>query len=892
MPVFPSTESILLHVRQAVGVLPDALTLSQKNKAAFADIGLPAARQQDIGMQLLGDILGLLDLDAPSTEYFLRHLIQWGNHHKTLELDTWTFGASDRQIAWTLLSRSIVPTLARVLAWWDLDGALAADMPRGEFWFLPTIAPESGQLELPLPKVLDWLVDLYGTSAAKYQEHLGDRTVDDGSQDARLRNVYNWKAGRLPRASNIIETFPDTESADAAKAFQGAFVVDPATAAADLFQAALAFVQRKALDAPTLARQIAFPDVVRLAAVLAGQGDEAEQARFVHALRVRYAAPTPRAIRQRLLVARAVQSGYDSLVKFLCPDVAADCTDPARNKVLQLVELFKRVFNLTVTAHNQAAGAGQAEEDRRFEAAMTRYERDDLLLAIAPSKAQAAPRLLPVQWATRFERMSVDDALEDLAPTDPGQVDAFVQRVMVRKVREDDDDRRVAAVLERARTSSPWRAMQDQSFDVLRCIIHVQGAPERVRQLACERLVEVAATTDERAEAALQMAINLLSRDVRQRPADAERQVDELLAQARTALDGGRHEALLWNAEAKQLLFKGRLKDAKARYRDALEACSSWGCGRLRGEIARDLLALEVADAQLPPGENTAVDKYYRNMVAFGMFEGEPVSLEDTAVWAHGYFWDDLYRPYRHAPSIRRPEAVDARKALTDLAAQLSTDEPINFPAWLANQRKAFERQRPADVRGDSVLTSFLKVLPHFVAAGKGHTSGRIRDFLRALIEAWPDQVGLSDFKGQTPLMLAAADGEAELVGHLLAAGAPVDAQDYLGRTALHAAVTGRSPACVQQLLAAGPDAGKVTFDESQSVLHTAVRVGDAGIARQIVRALPQLRDRLNVHGRTPAQELQHLVEHHAEFARVMLENPRLAPSISALREVADLLRT
>lgn len=891
MPAFPTTESILLHVHQAMGVLPDAPTLSLKNKAAFADIGLPAARQHDIGMQLLADILGLLDLDDRSGEYFLRHLVQWGNHHKGLELDTWTYGASDRQIAWTLLSRSIVPTLARVLAWWDLDGALAADMPRGEFWFLPTIAQKSGRLELPMPKVLDWLIDLYGTSAGEFQEHLGDSTVDDGSQDARLRNVYNWKAGRLPRASSIIETFPDTEPVDHAKAFKGAFVVDSAASPADLFQAALAFAQRKALDAPTLARQIAFPNVERLGVVLTGQGDEAEQARFVHALRVRYAAPTPRAIRQRLLVARAVQSGYASLVKFLCPDVEAACTDLARNKVLQLVELFKRVFNLTVTAHNKAAGAGQTEEDRLFEAAMTHYERADLLLAIAPSKAQAAPRLVPVQWATRFERTGADDALEDLAPTDPSQVEAFVQRVMARTVREDDDDRRVETVLERSRTSSPWRAMEDQSFEVLRRVIHVQDAPERVRQLACERLVEIAATTDERAKAALQLAINLLARDARHRPADAERQVDELLAQARAAFNGGHFEPLLSNAEAKQLLFKGRLKDAKARYRHALEACASKGCGRLRGEIARDLLALEMADAPLPAGENTAVDKYYRNMVAFGMFEGELASLEDTAVWAHGYFWDDLHRPYRHAPSIRRPESVDARKTLAELAARLSSDEAIDFLAWLADHRKALAQRRLADVRGDSVMTFFLKALPRFVAAGDSHTPGRIRDFLRALIEVWPDQTRLGDFKGQTPLMLAADGGESELLGHLLAAGAPVDAQDYLGRTALHAAVTGRSPACVQQLLAASPDTDKVTIDESQSVLHTAVRVGDLGIARQIVQALPRLCDRLNSHGRTPAQELQHLVEHHAEFAQVMLANHRPAPSIPALQEIAELLR-
>ena len=891
MPAFPSTESILLKVRQAIGVFPGASTLSTSDKAAFADIGLSAARQHDIAERLIGEILSLLDLDDDSREYFLRHLLQWGNHHKNLELDTWTSGASDRQVAWVVLSRSIVPTLARLLAWWDVDGALAPGMPTGAFWFLPTIATNPDRLELPPRKVLAWLADLYGTSAAEYQHYLGDSFVADGSQDARLRNVYNWKKGRLPQASSIRDTFPDTAAAPDPQKFKGAFFLDPAASPAQAFKEALAFVQRKKLEASVLARQIAFPDEQRLAQVLAGQGSEAERDRFVDALRARYVAPSPRTIRQRLLVARAMQAGYASLVKFLCPGVDPDCTDPARNKLLQLAGLFTRVFNLTVVAHNQAGGAGEAEEDRCFEAAMTPYERDDLLLAIVPGRKPVAHRLVPLRWSTRFERISADDGLEDLAPTDPGHVENFVQRVVVRALREADDDRRVAAVLKRVKTSSPWRAMQDQSFEVLRQIVQTLDAPAQARRLACERLVQVAATPDEKAEATLQLALDLLARDRKQRPADAEQQIDALLAQARATFEGGHREPVLRNAEAKQLLFKGQLKEAQARYRSALEACSSWGCGRLRGEIARDLLALEVADTSLPPGEHRPVDKYYRNMVAFGMFEHQLHDLEDTATWAHDFFWNDLYQPYPGAPSIRRPQTVAARKTLAELGARISTDEPVDFVAWLASHRMSFERLRLNDVRGDSVLTFFLKVLPKFCAAGDDRTAYRLRDFLRALIAAWPAQADLADFKGQTPLMLAADDGESELVRQLLAAGASVDAQDYRGRTALHAAVTGRSSTCVNHLLASGPDAGKVTTDEAQTVLHTAVRVGDAAISRQIVQALPGLRNVRNAYGRTPAQELENLVDHHAEFAQVMLENHRIAPSIPALQEVAELLR-
>src|SRR5690606_30083508 len=101
-------------------------------------------------------------------------------------------------------SRSIVPTLARVLAFWDLDGALAPGMPTGQLWFLPTISIESGALELPLPKVVDWLVDLYMMPVNQVQQHLGgDDDAKKGRQDSLLRNLYNWKAGKLPRVTSI-----------------------------------------------------------------------------------------------------------------------------------------------------------------------------------------------------------------------------------------------------------------------------------------------------------------------------------------------------------------------------------------------------------------------------------------------------------------------------------------------------------------------------------------------------------------------------------------------------------------------------------------------------------------------------------------------------------------
>lgn len=893
MPAFPTLESLLLHAHQALGVASAGTRLKSDDKALFADIGLSEERQRAITTRLLADIQSVFDLDDESRAYFFKHLIEWGNHHKDLELNTWTAGASDRQIAWYLASRSITPTLARVLAFWDLDGALAPGMPTGQFWFLPTVESTTGRLELPLPKVVDWLIDLYGLPVGQVQQNLGsDEDAKDGRQDFLLRNLYNWKAGRLPRVDSISDMFPTEGAATQAKAFRGALMPDPAAPMDQVLAESFKFIHRKKLTPEMLSKQIAFPNVERLSEVIAGSGTVDENERFVVALRARYAVPSQQTIRQRLLMARAVQSAYLSLCEVICPEVGPSCTDASRNKVLQLLSLFTRVFNLTISAHCQVSPAGEEEEDRVFEASLTTFERHDLLLDIVPSRKHVSYLQVPSQWSRRFERMSAESPLEDLMPTHPDRIEYFVQTVAVRLLREEDEDRRVHEVVERCKWSSPWRALQDQGFDVLRRIVGMDAMPPRTRILACERMLAVADGPTQKADAALQMALNLLASEDRDRSTALASRVDELLDLARVALPGTHHEPLLLATEAKHLLRKGRFKDARVQYRKALAACSNWGCGRLRGEIARDLLALEVADAALPNEEHTAVAKYYRNMLAFGMFEAKPPGIEDTAIWAYDYFWKDLFKPYRHAPSIRAPQTVKCQELLRQLQDEIMRDGQFDAQAWLAQQRKLLSKQRLRDVRGDSVLTLLLKFLAKLRTMAPPEPVERMRSFLLALIAAWPEQIQMSDFKAQTALMLAANDDEVEIVRSLLSGGANVDAQDYQGRTALHAAVTGCSMPCVELLLAAGPDTQKSTFDESQSVLHTAVRIGDTQIVGVLARALPKLLSATNVHGDTPRAEAQSVLDHYEQYRSMMERQTSRSPATrSAMMEILALLQ-
>ncbi|MEY8839968.1 hypothetical protein AB9K41_13165, partial [Cribrihabitans sp. XS_ASV171] len=65
------------------------------------------------------------------------------------------------------------------------------------------------------------------------------------------------------------------------------------------------------------------------------------------------APPETRIVRTLLLWARALEAGWKTLVSRLTPDIAPDEADPLRNKALQLAELFRLSYELTVAAGSQ-----------------------------------------------------------------------------------------------------------------------------------------------------------------------------------------------------------------------------------------------------------------------------------------------------------------------------------------------------------------------------------------------------------------------------------------------------------------------------------------------------------------------------------------------------------
>ncbi|WP_100873582.1 ankyrin repeat domain-containing protein [Janthinobacterium sp. 64] len=880
MATIPSFEALLLEIHQSLDLGP----YSSKVKDKFANLGMRNKNHKDMAANVCGAIFNSLDMDAAACRDAVLGMSEWEGYHKAVELNTWTSNADQHQVVWHLLGYCYVPALARRIAFWNLDGAFDKGMPGGAFWFLPHVNITTGTMELPVPHVVDWLIDLLDCSIGKAGVGTGLPGDDNTDRDSIVRNLHNWKNASIPRVHSINGYFSD----GAKLVFKGVFELAEDLADDAKFEAALAFIQFRNLSADDLRDQIPMTQPGRLEAIMDESATDEEKQLFVQALLTRYAKPGMAMIRQRLRVARMVQDGYIRLLKFLCPGVQATCTDPSQNKLLQLAGIFGTVYNLTVDAWKNSDT--QDEEDILFESRLAPWDKADIFLSILPSIKNE--RHLPVAdlLTRRFAKLADGDALEDLVALDMHTATTLIASKCRRLKEEHEENMRLHSLLERVRTASPWRALQGEaSYAVVSHIANSTTPPAKTRLLAMQRLRELAATPAEMVGAIVLELAELLNCPHTNRPSDVRQQVEALLADAETSAGHTTWKAPLLQYRAKHLLAQNAFDDAAKLMRAALEACNDGNFGTLRGEIARDAFAIEVANLGLIPANH---EKYHRNMLAYGMFQGQVTSLEDTAVWVSEYFWDDLYKPYPGMESVQPLAKKQAEAFIQEALPVIIEGNWDALKQWMKHHAKTLKQGTIREVRSNTVLMAWLKMqdefarqLPILRAAVSSDLQGEIskveklvahwRHAIHLLVEAWPKQVNMADFKGQTPLMMVADASDEQLTLAFLNAGADVNAQDYLGRTALHAAVTARSKNCVSMLLTHQADTSRVTYDEANTALHTAARMGYADIVALVIEHHAHLVAKENSFHQTPLELAKKIMIDLPGFRNMMATHHR-----------------
>lgn len=825
MATIPTFEELLLEAHQSLG-----LKFEQKDKNKLPRLEKPLTSHLAGVERLLNEIFAALGMDAAAQRDASANVLEWANYDKSVELETWTFKADRRQVLWQMLGYSYAPALGRRLAFWTLQERLDKGMPAGQFWYLTRASSQGpdARLIMPVAQVVDWLRDLLaipvgdirlgGQAAQVRQQRIDDAAkLETDVYASMVRELNNWRQGTLPHASTIAKYFPD----DAVLPFEGTLRLSPDMPLREQLQTAIEFVRAKNLDATSLREQILMTQPERLEAILAGQASDEEARQFVELVKERWSVPSMETVRRRLLIARMVQDGYRRLGQFLFgDDFDEGCADPSQNKLMQLIALFRRAYDLTLLAAKESDNPGR--QNVWFDGQLSPWEREGTFLAIAPSKHLTGAVDLAVRLTRSFESMQPEDPLEDLVGYDEASTKAIAERESRRVAELYAEKFAIRTCIEALTKGAPYRKLQKETnYTIVSEVARSDELPLSLRQMAGARAEELATSPSEALGAIAQQLYTLFSRAPAERPKDMRMQVEGLLARAEASPAFSEWEAVLLQYKAKHALASNDFAAAHKLFNAALAACQVRNYGPMRGEIARDAFAVVVE--RPPVGFSLGnYENYLRNMLAFGtailVDLTKLPSLEDAACEVAEYFWDCLYVPYR-GERVESPLAQKEIEAITspDTMELLLHADWDGLDAWM-KRNEALRDKRLRHVRGETVLSMWLRALyqarqvqPEILALQEKYPSDPVapmanaltralREGIKRLVAAWPKLVNLADFKKQTPLMLAVRHGDAQMAELLLGAGADLTHHDLQGKTALDLAMGSQASACVELL--------------------------------------------------------------------------------------------
>ncbi|HIF9328911.1 TPA: ankyrin repeat domain-containing protein [Photobacterium damselae] len=842
MAIFPTFESVLLQIAKAFSANGQ---MTSKSKSKFKYVEMTMDNLSNTWESILSDIADALGLDEKAKMDFISNVASDYQIHKRVELGVYSSKASQRKIVWHYLARVIIPALARHSVFWQIESKMDAGMPGGRFWYLPAVDStiEPKQLLLPIPQVLSWLIDLIQDTHESIASNLEkDLKIHDGHGTV-LKNLYNWKnAKSTPEVSSINNLFPDEVNIQ----FYGCFDPDEKSSQ---FEQALGFIEKKGLSYDDLQHEIDI-NCKDLRRILRSECSAAEQQDFVRKLKVRYQAPSSKVIRMRLLIARAIQEGYQQLVKFLTPKVDKLSFDLNENKTLQLVELYNYVYNLTFYAHIQKGFLGQYAENKYFEEQLPSFFRYDLLRLFTSDNEHDIPWSTLDRINSIFSRFGEEDILDNIFPTSENE-----SKKMHELITEEGDCsnnylmRRDILINKLKQNKAPFKQLQSiDDFEVVygaRIIQVNQYSNPNIGDMIVERLKFLEATPAESMKRILfELETHLL---LKKFGSKTEEKVSSLLDEAKNCDDFEFAKANILRYEALHYIAQNKLKDAEKNLNLAIDECKKYSYGTFRGWLARDAFALAIANQKLILNNH---EKYFRDMYYWGVLEGE-TNIYDVSRDLHEYFWKTLYKCYPNYQPQFSDCSSDIDKFSRDFAECIKNEHSIEL---VLKKHKALKEKQLKYPQADSIILLMMKMnyellrklnynkqmFPIDIVKEITDVSNGMIQGIRKVIELWPEIVNVTDFKDQTPLMFAANTKDYQTVIALLKANADPNKQDFRGRTALHAAAASRCWKSASFLLEYGCDAA-IAGPEGSTALHTAIRMGEIAIVELLIEKRPEL---------------------------------------------------
>ncbi|MBA5760947.1 ankyrin repeat domain-containing protein [Vibrio sp. 404] len=861
MATFPTFESVLLQIAKALGANRN-MTSKSKSKFKYGDMSMD--NLSDTWESLLGEIADALGLDESVKDDLISNILVDYQMHKAIELDIYSSKATQRKIVWQYLARVLVPALARHSVFWQITSNMDEGMPGGRFWYLPVAdSPvEPTQLHLPVPQVLDWLIDLIQDSNTKIANNLEDDLRIYDSAGTVLRNLYNWqKAKSTPEISSINNTFPDEVKIQ----FLGCFEPDEKS---PQFEQALSFIEKKGLLPAALQHEIAINED-DLKRIINAECSAEEKLDFVQKLKLRYQAPSTKTIRRRLLIARAIQEGYEQLVKFLTPTIDKLCIDLNENKALQLVQLYNDVYNRTLDAHLEKRHIDgklrEFAENVYFTENLPPFLRYDLLLAFASDHEQPAP-MVSDRLNSIFSRHGEEDNLDNILPTSEDDIRLMMNVIREEGLQSNNYFMQLEALVEKlAQNKAPYKQLQKMDdFEVVYGAMGHHYPNPKILEMIIGRLSELETTSEQSMKRILLELEYLLL--VKPFDSKAEEKVSALIKNAKKCDDFECSKAQVLRFEAYHFIAQNKLPEAEKNLNLAIDECKKYSFGKLRGNLAKVAFSLALANQKLIPNNH---EKYFRDMTYWGGFDGEADNSEEIDIYGvsrklHEDFWENTYNCYPDYKPLFATSRSDFQVFIRDLLPCIKSNKPIS---QILKKHTFLKKKQLKYPQADSVIMLMMKI--SYDTLGKLRFYGQtmppeieseihsaftgIIAAIREIIQEWPDIINVSDFKQQTPLMLAAHNKDYETVEVLLKANADTDLRDFTGRAALHSAAASRCLRSASLILEYGCDATIANL-EGATALHTATRMGERPIVELLIEKRPELLQIEDSEGYLPEQ--------------------------------------
>ncbi|MCG7201487.1 hypothetical protein MD273_17250 [Marinobacter pelagius] len=658
MANIPSRESVLAFIRDILQAGP-----ADKKRRQFEELRRQSDTQLATMEDYIEEILSSLGIDEVAQSQARQLFAGWSEVNNFLERNIWVSHSSPKHVIWLMATHVYAPGLGRHLALWDSVQRTDPGMPGGRFWYLPAVMAESDQtLTMPVPQVLDWLLDLLSYSLDEFAQTLAASTTitgreKDAAADVKSirKTLVNWHTGtRTPGINKILEFFPNRLNLK----FKGTFDWNTNNSLDENFNKARAFINQKGLTAHSLSVETPIPESKARKLLENDQFSPEEKHYFCYHLSLRYHTPTLQTIRKRLLYARAFQTTYFKLAEAIgVPEKAQRLPNPSVNITMQVVSIYQIAYNLTIDSRRQSED--EVTEYRLFRKSLEEgYPLEAHTTFLSVKQLDDGLHSLANQVNKRLMYLGDTDSIEHELPLafSKEQFSALCKR-KYELLRACQTDQEESYRLNTTPTDADLYQLIDhtQNWSALNSVISSDTISLAARRAAAWRMVDVACTDLEQAYGLVALLSQLLNDpDKRNRPTDAKHIADNLFSRLKHISTANNLKPVILQLEAKHELANNRLKESKAKFDQALSALRRQGFGTLRGEVARDALA--VFASGLYPGFNLgACDQYKLSIIYYGGLE-EPVlqlpSTEEMAGKVRNYFWECLYQPYDCVPKL------------------------------------------------------------------------------------------------------------------------------------------------------------------------------------------------------------------------------------------------